>query len=444
MGLVNHLVAVVGAGPAGLFAAREMALNGVRVVLLNRDIKPGGLAEYGIYPDKHKMKNGLRLQFRQTLALENVTYFGNVLVGDAAGLSLEDLREVGFQAILVAAGAQKTKWLGIPGENLKGVYHAKDLVFNYNKLPPYSQKSFEIGQRVAIVGAGNVMMDVAHYLIEEKKVQEIIGIARRGPGEVKFERKEVETVAAHFDMTALQVELQRVSPVMRALDQDVSAAQVFFESVREKAVSFNSPTRFQLQFLASPVRILNDGNGKVGGLELEENTLECSNGEARAVGLGQFYTIPVDTVIYAIGDSVDPGIGIPLNGSEFCKNPTPRFPVEDLSYEACDPACRKDMKDIFVAGWSRKASTGLVGLARRDGTNAAKAVMQYLETLPPLAELPVERIEALLKNLPQPVAREADIAWLEVVEQDRAHQMNLEEFKFDSNEEMLRVMRDRH
>jgi len=65
----GNSVAIIGAGPAGLFAARELAHHGVRVTLFNRDIKPGGLAEYGIYPDKIKMKEGLRAQFRATLAL---------------------------------------------------------------------------------------------------------------------------------------------------------------------------------------------------------------------------------------------------------------------------------------------------------------------------------------------------------------------------------------
>ena len=70
----KHLVVVVGAGPAGLFAARQLASTGVRVALLNRDIKPGGLAEYGIYPDKLKMKEGLRRQFRDILAMPEISY----------------------------------------------------------------------------------------------------------------------------------------------------------------------------------------------------------------------------------------------------------------------------------------------------------------------------------------------------------------------------------
>ena len=114
------------------------------MVLLNRDIKPGGLAEYGIYHDKHKMKEGLRKQFRQILDDPNIEYYGNVTVGRKGDLSLGELRAMGFQAILVTVGAQGTKWLGLPGEDLTGVYHAKDIVYHYNQLPPFSTEKFSI------------------------------------------------------------------------------------------------------------------------------------------------------------------------------------------------------------------------------------------------------------------------------------------------------------
>src|SRR5260221_5526296 len=86
-----HLVAVIGAGPAGLYAARQLAMAGARVVLLNRDIKPGGLAEYGIFPDKHKMKEGLRKQFRQLVAFPPIEYLGKVTIWEGAGPRLVEL-----------------------------------------------------------------------------------------------------------------------------------------------------------------------------------------------------------------------------------------------------------------------------------------------------------------------------------------------------------------
>ena len=152
-GEIKYVVAVIGAGPAGLYASRQLANMGVHVVLLNRDIKPGGLAEYGIYPTKIKMKVGLRRQFGRILEIPEIEYYGNVTVAQEGDFSLEDLGKMGFQALLVTVGAQGTKWLGLPGEDLIGVYHAKDLVYHYNKLPPFSEQKFYIGKRVVLSGS---------------------------------------------------------------------------------------------------------------------------------------------------------------------------------------------------------------------------------------------------------------------------------------------------
>src|SRR5438094_9152064 len=105
-----HVVAVVGAGPAGLFAARALAAAGCRVLLLNRDIKPGGLAEYGIFLDKYKMKGGLRRQFHKILSDPRVTYLGHVTVGPYGSLSVSQLQRMGFDALVFAHGAQGTKY----------------------------------------------------------------------------------------------------------------------------------------------------------------------------------------------------------------------------------------------------------------------------------------------------------------------------------------------
>ena len=102
----SYSVAVIGAGPAGLFGARELANQGVRVALFNRDIKPGGLAEYGIYPEKHMMKEGLRKQFRGAIDNANLEYYGNIVIGDNGDITIDELRELGFDAVLVSAGAQ--------------------------------------------------------------------------------------------------------------------------------------------------------------------------------------------------------------------------------------------------------------------------------------------------------------------------------------------------
>lgn len=425
-------VAVIGAGPAGLFGARELANLGARVVLFNRDLKPGGLAEYGIYPNKHTMKNGLRKQFKQVLDLPNLSYYGNVTIGEQADLSLNDLRAMGFQAILVTSGAQGTKWLGLPGENLTGVYHAKDVVYYYNQLPPYSQQKFRFGKRCAVIGAGNVMLDITHFLSREEKVEEVIAIVRRGPAEIKFDKKEMEYVIDNLDHSALDAEIQRVTPIMEAVHQDPVAARASIMEAFPKALPKVSDTKFRFEFLASPVQMLGDADGNLTQVEIEDNMLVEANGDTKAKGTGNKRRLDVETVVFAIGDKVDESFGLPTEWNEFVKSPNPRFPIDGTSYET-------PVEDIFVGGWSRKASSGLVGIARKDGTNAAKAVWQYLQTKQPI-EANTEALAAKLKGLNKPLVLKEHIKKLDETELAQAKQLGLEAFKYDSNEEMLKVM----
>jgi ferredoxin/flavodoxin---NADP+ reductase len=434
--LSNSLVAIVGAGPAGLFAARELAAAGVSVALFNRDIQPGGLAEYGIYPDKHKMKAGLRNQFRQILASPDVHYFGNVTVGEKGDLRLADLRKMGFQAILVTAGAQRAKMLGIPGEDLAGYYHAKDLVYHYNLLPPFGRMDFSIGKRVAVVGAGNVMMDVTRYLAEKKKVDEVVCVVRRGPGEVRYDKKELETLGAYIDQADFNAEIERSAPVMLALGQDPQQPVESVRSAAEKALPRASDTRFTFHFMQTPARILGEA-GHVAGLEVENNTLVMKNGDVRAVGLGTFGRLDVDTVILAIGNQVDLAIGLPVEGAGFKVSDSPRFPMENTSYEVFDPQAGKTIDDVFVAGWARQASTGLVGLARKDGTNGARVVRAYLDSRVDRTPASLETCVRVMEGLNKRVVDNEAVARLMDVESRRALESGLEEFKFDTNEEML-------
>ncbi|MCC7362552.1 MAG: FAD-dependent oxidoreductase [Anaerolineales bacterium] len=435
----QYLVAVVGAGPAGLFAARQLAAEGAHVVVFNRDIKPGGLAEYGIYPDKHKMKEGLRKQFRQLLALPQIEYYGHVTIGDKADLTLAELRAFGFQAVLVTVGAQGTKWLGLPGEDLPNVYHAKDLVYHYNQLPPYSRRAYPIGRRVAIVGVGNVMLDIAHWLIRDLRVDEVVAVARRGPAEVKFDKPEMEYVAANLDVNALDAELERVRPHMAALGQDVARARAYILAALPGALAPVSAARFTLDFLASPHRLVG-ADGRLTGLEVEETTLTGDAENPKARGLGVYRTIPADTVVFAIGDRVDEHFGLPVKANTFVKRPEPRFPVAGLCYEVYDPVAERGLDDVFVAGWSREASTGLVGAARKDGTNGAQAVLHYLQTLPPAALPALAPLAERLAQLPSRVVTKADLQRLEAAERAQAAERGLEEFKFATDAEMLAAM----
>jgi ferredoxin--NADP+ reductase len=433
-------IAVIGAGPAGIFASKELSQFGYHVTLFNRDIKPGGLAEYGIYPTKNKLKNGLRRQFFSIIGDENVSYYGNLKVGTEADISIDELRALGFDAFLVTTGAQGTKWLGIPGEDLIGSYHAKDLVYYYNQLPPYSKKEFHIGKKVAIIGVGNVMMDIARYLIMEKKVEMVTAIARRGPAEIKFSRKELEYVVKNLDMDYFLEEMDRVSPIMTKLDQTPLESVQFIRQAFPNAEDTNSDSVFRIKFLASPSRLIGNDQNKITSLEFEENTLVNNNGSIKAVGTGQISTLDVDTVIFAIGDSIDPKFGIPFERNTYVKNKHPRFPIEGTSYESYDPASNEVIKDVFLAGWARVTSDGLVGNARKDGVNAARAVNLYLQSLQAPSKASIENIQNHIQNTNGKIINKFDLNSLLIEEARIASRRNLENFKFSSNEEMLAVI----
>ncbi len=438
----KYLVAVIGAGPAGLFASRHLAINGTHVVLMNRDILPGGLAEYGIYFDKYKMKEGLRRQFQQIIDLTMIDYYGNLTVGENADISLPELRAMGFQALLVTVGAQGTKWLGLPGENLSGVYHAKDLVFHYNLLPPFSTRDIHIGKRVALIGAGNVMLDIAHWLIRELKVDQVISVVRRGPNDVKFSKEELKIVVKNLDLTSLDAEIERVRPVADGVGQDVNEAKEYILSALPKGLDPVSDSRFSFSFLASPTRILGNDQGAVAGLELEDTTLICAEGDVQAKRLGTKRILDVDTVIFCIGDKVDESFGLPVRSNAYVKNPNPLYPVDGLSFEAYDPNLNRPIDRVFVAGWSREASSGLVGVARKDGENGARAVLEYLQTVPtlldPLAVL--DEFSARLGKLNKPIIQETNLEKLFAAQLAEAAKTGATAFKYSTNEAMLEAM----
>ncbi len=437
----GFIVAVIGAGPAGIFASKQLVADGHEVVLINKDIKPGGLAEYGIYPSKHKMKEGLRKQFRSILSDPKVHYLGNIEVGNVGDITFKEIHEMGFSAILVTAGAQVARHLGVPGEGLKGVYHAKDVVYHYNKLPPYGQMDFHIGKRVAVVGAGNVMLDLSHWLIDEVRVDEVIAVIRRGPAEVKFDKKELENVIVNLDTASLDEELARVAPAMQAVGEDPEEIRAFYRSAMEKAAPRVSRTRFTLKFLSAPRLLVGDEQGRLKSLIVEDTLLQESHGSIKAVGTGIQRTLDVDTVILAIGDEVDHNLGLPVDGNKFFHNTNPTYPVDDISYEVLDPSSGTPLEGVFLAGWSRQASTGLVGLAMKDATNAAKVVNSYLLDKHPGLTRNITEIMNIAHSHCLNCVDYEDIKRLEQIEQENAAERGLEEFKFDSNEKMLMAIR---
>jgi ferredoxin--NADP+ reductase len=434
-----HLVAVIGAGPAGLFATRALAAQGCRVLLLNRDIKPGGLAEYGIFLNKYKMKTGLRRQFQKILADPLVTYLGHVTVSQRGDLTVPDLAGMGFDALVFAIGAQGTKFLGIEGERLPGAYHAKDLVYHYNRLPPFSERPYPMGRRVAIVGVGNVMVDIANYCVHFCDCDEVVAVARRGPFEKAYDDREFEDVEDAFDHALYREELERIRPRLEAAGQ--SADELIAALAAKPEAEPRARTRLRFRFLASPRRVVAEG-GRVVGLEVEETRLERKGDRITAVGTGQTSVIPCDTVVFAVGDRVDEHAGLPYRDGLYLT-----VPGDDpaAAYQVLDEATGRARPGVYVVGWARRASEGVVGRARLDAETGIKHVVRDLAERPKRPRADAERvIESLRRRLAERGATAVDYAAvqrLEAAERARATALKREEFKFASDREMLDLLR---
>jgi ferredoxin/flavodoxin---NADP+ reductase len=440
----KHVIIVAGAGPAGMAVAASLGKAGYDIIILNRDIKFGGLAEYGIFPSKLKLRGGLRKQYWELLEQPNVHYLGNVSIGNGKDLTVEEVRGLGASAVVFSIGAQGTKAIGVEGDSAKGVFHAKDVVYHFNRLPGFGDRPFDMGKHVAVIGAGDVMVDIAHWLTRYKKVERVTAIVRRGPAERKYNPKEIRAVCSNMDLDGIKKEFDRIKDRLAAVGQNPDEIHKGLLDEFTKCESTGSNTKMGLRFLASPKRILVDGNNRVRGLELEDNRLEPKGEDTAAVGLKRFYEFPCDSVVFAVGDKVDDRVGLPYKGGIFVTNPnkTGNDPDDSL-FQAYDEATGKVLDGVFLAGWARKASEGLVGVAKRDGDWCAEVVTRYLatKTAGSEAKAVLDKLHAILRERK---SRPVDVKALRALEAaEKTHKGPTDcigEFKYVTNQEMLTLI----
>jgi ferredoxin--NADP+ reductase len=439
--MTSHVIIVAGAGPAGMAVASSLSKAAHEVIILNRDIKFGGLAEYGIFPSKLKLRGGLKKQYWELLGRSNVHYFGNVSIGNGKDLTVEEVRNLGASAVVFSIGAQGTKAIGVEGDSAQGVFHAKDVVYHFNRLPGFGDRPFDMGKHVAVIGAGDVMVDISHWLIRYKKVAQVTAIVRRGPVERKYNPKEIRAVCSNMDMEGITKEVARIKDRLATVGQKADEVLKALTDEFTKCEPIVSDTKMGFKFLASPKRILVDGRNRVRGLEMEENKLEPKGEDTVAVGLKQYYEFPCDAVVFAVGDKVDETVGLPYKSGMFITNPnnTGNDP-DDALFQAYDETTGKVVDGVFLAGWARKASEGLVGIAKRDGDWCAEVVNRYLATKPPgdHSKVILDKLKTILSDRKSHPVDLKDLRALEAAEQ--AHKGVTDcigEFKYASNQEMI-------
>jgi glutamate synthase (NADPH/NADH) small chain len=319
-------VAVVGSGPAGLTCGAELAKLGYRATIFEALHKPGGVLVYGI-PEFRLPKEIVRREIDYVKSL-GVKVEVDMLIGKI--LTLEDLFDRGFKAVFISTGAGLPYFMGIPGENLNGVYSANEYLTRANLMKAYNFPGYDTpiikGHRVAVVGGGNVALDSAR--------------------------------------TAKRLGAENVYLVYRRSEKEMPARDEEIEHAREEGIEF--------KLLTNPVKISGKDGwvDKIRCIKMELGEPDQS-GRRRPVPVkGSEFDIEVDVIIMAIGQGPNPLLISTIPGLEL---------TEKGNIKANAVSGKTNVRGVF-AGGDIVSGAATVILAMGAGKNAARAIDEYIRT----------------------------------------------------------------
>jgi len=449
-------VAIVGAGPSGFYAAGALLQQKeyqVSVDIFERLPAPYGLVRYGVAPDHQKIKSVTKV-YDRTIQDPRVRYFGNVEVG--RDLSAQEL-QLHYDAVIYAVGALADRRLGIPGEEMENVHSATEFVAWYNGHPDFTDREFDLGQEVvAVVGVGNVAMDVARILarsVEElattdiadyalealrhSRVRAIHIIARRGPAQAKFTNPEIKELGelSTADVIVKPEDLELDPASAEAVAQDATAARNL-ETLRQLAQRgpTGKPRQIHFHFLRSPKEILGQ-DGRVASLRLEVNELRpTESGYIQAHGTGRFETLDVGLVMRAIGYRSVPIPGVPFDER--------RGRIPNDRGRVLDGPQGQVVSGLYVVGWAKRGPTGVIGTNKPD---AVETVQLLLEDVPHLTPASVDRADpqavvALLEERGVRFITYQEWKIIDQLEIERGKAQGRPRVKFTRVEEMIQAL----
>jgi ferredoxin--NADP+ reductase len=397
-------VAVVGAGPAGLYAVQSLLASapGLGVDVFDRLPTPYGLVRYGVAPDNQKMKSVTRV-LRTAFDQGNpVRFIGNVRFG--VDITRADLLEH-YDAVVYATGAQGERRLGIPGEDLPGSHGAKAFVDWYGGHPDAADRDFVLdAPHVAVVGAGNVALDVARMLVRspgeiastdvpdrvldvfrESKVTDVHVSARRGLVQAKFTSEELRGLKdlANADVVVRpeEVSLTADDEMRIASDRPLRTNVAMLREWSQRP-SRGKPRRIHIRFLQSPVRIL--GERCVEGVLLERNELLADGGVR---GTGSLEALQVGMIFRSVGYQ-----GLPLPDVPFDET---RAVIPHSEGRVLDGTGQFAGAE-YVTGWAKRGPCGVIGTNKSDSAETVSHLLADLATRASYKRSDPARILALL------------------------------------------------
>ncbi|MEN4474309.1 FAD-dependent oxidoreductase [Mycolicibacterium cosmeticum] len=395
-------VAVVGAGPAGIYASDILTGEhpGARVDLFDRLPAPYGLVRYGVAPDHPRIKEIIKA-LRRVLSRNEIRFIGNVHYG--TDLALADLRRH-YDAVIFSTGARADRPLDIPGIDLPGSYGAADFVSWYDGHPDVPRTWPLEAESVAVLGAGNVALDIARMLAkpaDEQLTTEISGnvyqglamnratdvhvFARRGPAQIKFSPMEFRELSHSPSVDVIVhpegFEIDEAS--QKAINSTKSVKLVVDTMMRymDKEPT-GAPHRIHLHLCQAPVAVL--GTDRVEGLRTERTEL-VGDGTVRTTG--EFTDWPVQAVYRAVGYLSSHLADLPFDHHAGVV-PNDAGRVLDADWMVVDAA--------YVTGWVKRGPIGLIGHTKSD---AAETISSLLADLPGLRPPEVTDPDAILEHL---------------------------------------------
>lgn len=395
-------VAVVGAGPAGIYASDILTGEhpGARVDLFDRLPAPYGLVRYGVAPDHPRIKEIIKA-LRRVLSRNEIRFIGNVHYG--TDLTLADLRRH-YDAVIFSTGARADRPLDIPGIDLPGSYGAADFVSWYDGHPDVPRTWPLEAESVAVLGAGNVALDIARMLAkpaDEQLGTEIAGnvyqglalnratdvhvFARRGPAQIKFSPMEFRELSHSPSVDVIVhpegFEIDEAS--QKAINSTKSVKLVVDTMMRymDKEPT-GAPRRIHLHLCQSPVAVL--GTDRVEGLRTERTELI---GDGTVRGTGKFTDWPVQAVYRAVGYLSSHLADLPFDHHAGVV-PNDAGRVLDADWMVVDAT--------YVTGWVKRGPIGLIGHTKSD---AAETISSLLADLPGLRPPEIGDPDAILEHL---------------------------------------------
>jgi ferredoxin--NADP+ reductase len=393
-------VAVVGSGPAGLYTAEALVKQSaalpnpvrVKVDVLDRLPTPYGLVRYGVAPD-HKSIKSVANYLRRVLENPDVEFLGGVHLGD--DVTRSELLSA-YDAVVYATGAMRDRRLGVPGEDLPGSYAATDFVNWYCGHPDLDPAAFTLdAESVAVIGVGNVAVDVARILTRDvselaatdipepvidalraSKVREVYMIGRRGPAQAKFTTKELrelgELPGVHVSVLPEEMELSGgfdlsgQSASLAESDRRVKGNLLAMRGWADGSSGGADDRQLRVRFWLRPAEILSSPSGTPSGLRLERTRIAH---DGSFEGTGETETLDVQMVLRSVGYQSVPLSGVPFDSRT---NTVPNVAGRVTGPDG------QPLPGEYVSGWLKRGPTGVIGTNKADATETVRSLLADL------------------------------------------------------------------